>query len=264
MLSYGLEPLVPYPGLNTNWRSCCLTCKKTVDPTLSSARKTMFKCRYCAGRATDSETALAIMADAGLRPLAPFPGSVKLPWVAVHDVCGRKVEPTLDKVIQRRRAPCRHCAKYGFQPDRPGYLYLLTHGALGAGKIGICNEGSGRIRDHERHGWTLVRKELLDGELALGAEQLVLDRWMQLDLPYGVTKADMSQRGWTETVALIDRAMDILEQDFRWALQRSSRSRALAMKPATAADRSVTAGSKACRGEGDRWSRTSVSRNPLR
>ncbi|MFG3055527.1 hypothetical protein ACGFZP_31920 [Kitasatospora sp. NPDC048239] len=172
MLALGLEPLVAYPGLNSKWRSRCLNCKKTVDPTLSNARKTKSKCRYCAQRATDPEIAVSIMEDAGLRPLEPFPGSVTAPWPAEHEACGKRVEPTLDKVIQRRRAPCQHCARFGFKPDQPGYLYLLVHEEFGAGKIGICNESSERIRAHERKSWTLVRRQLLPGALALGAEQL--------------------------------------------------------------------------------------------
>lgn len=223
MSSYGIEPLVAYPGLNSNWRSRCQTCKKTIDPTLANARRTKFKCRFCAKRATDPATALVIMEDAGLRPLAAFPGNVKHPWAAQHDVCGKEVAPALDKVMQRRRAPCRHCAKYGFQPGRPGYLYLLTHDILGAGKVGICNEGSGRVRDHARNGWALVRQDLFPGQLALEAEQRILARWTQLDLPYGVAKSDMPQGGWTETVALIDRAADVLLHDYQWAVEALTR-----------------------------------------
>jgi hypothetical protein len=219
MLAFGLEPLVPYPGANEKWRSRCLTCRLIVDPTLTNARTTKHKCRYCAKRATDADTAREIMEAVGLEPLVPFPGGVKAQWRARHITCGKEVSPTLDKVIQRRRAPCIHCAQYGFQSDKPGHLYLLVNPAIAAAKIGICNVGTDRIRSHERHGWTVLKKELFDGHLAAKAEDLLLARWAELDLPYGAARGDMPQGGWTETIALVDRNFSDLLNDYKWAIE---------------------------------------------
>ncbi|MFC9082843.1 hypothetical protein ACFTY7_38790 [Streptomyces sp. NPDC057062] len=218
LLALGLEALVPYPGSNVKWRSRCTTCKKIVDPTLCNARKTKFPCRYCAQRATDPDVAVEIMKEAGLKPLAPFPGSVKAVWKAEHIACGKQVDAVLDKVIQRRRASCIHCVRYGFKPGLPAFLYLMVHIALGAAKVGICNEGSGRIRDHERNGWKQVLIRPLPGYHAMRAEQHVLDRWLLLDLPQGVSRLDMPQGGWTETVALCDRTLPRLRKDFHAAI----------------------------------------------
>ncbi len=44
----------------------------------------------------------------------------------------------------------------GFKPGPPAVLYLMVHIGLGAAKVGICNEGSGRMRDHERNRWKQV------------------------------------------------------------------------------------------------------------
>ncbi|MGW6418536.1 hypothetical protein [Streptomyces sp. NPDC055055] len=219
MLVLGLEPLVAYPGVNQPWRSRCLTCRLMVDPSLTNARKTRHKCRYCAQRATDPDTARKIMEGAGLEPLDPFPGGVKAPWRARHIACGQEVTPTLDKVIQRRRAPCIHCAQYGFKPDKPGYLYLLVHADLAAVKIGICNEETDRVRSHKSNGWALIQQELLPGHLAAKAEDLVLEHWAKLDLPYGASKDDMPQGGWTETVALVDRSIGELLNDYKRAVE---------------------------------------------
>ncbi|MFC9325116.1 hypothetical protein [Kitasatospora sp. NPDC057015] len=218
MLTLGLEPLVPYPGVNEPWRSRCPTCTKIVDPSLTNARKTKYKCRFCARRATDPNTATEIMKAVGLEPLEPFPGNVTTPWRAKHLACGRIVSPTLDKVTQRRRAPCSSCAQHGFQPDRPSYIYLIIHAGLAAGKIGIYNENSGRLRAHQLNGWTLIAQELLPGHLAAKAEVLILDLWTGLDLPLGATKDDMPQGGWTETVALVDRSIANLLNDFTTAV----------------------------------------------
>ncbi|WP_371640779.1 hypothetical protein [Streptomyces virginiae] len=218
MILLGLEPLVPYPGANAPWLSRCATCKKISDPTLNNARKTKHDCRYCAKRATDSDTAMQIMAEAGLTPLTPFPGTVKAPWPAIHNACEKRVANTLDKVIQRRRAACSNCARYGFNPELRGILYLMVHPGLGAAKIGICNQQSGRISEHKRHGWLPVIQRDLNGHDVILAEDHVLARWLSLELPHGVRRADMPQGGWTETVALIDRNMELLVGDFHEAV----------------------------------------------
>lgn len=212
MLSLGLEPLVPCPGLNTNWRSRCRTCKKTVGPTLSNARKTKFTCRYCAKRITDPETAPEIMADAGLRPLVPFPGNVKTPWPAVHDECGKEVAPALDKVIQRRRAPCWHCAKYGFQPGLPGYLYLMTHTLLG-GREGrdATSAAAGSLTTNVTAGpWSASNCSMVDSPSAQNNSYSTGGRTWAWPTAWPRRKWPS---GWTETVALIDRGLDVFEHD---------------------------------------------------
>lgn len=218
LLTLGLEALVPYPGSNEKWRSRCTTCKKIVDPTLCNARQTKIPCRFCAQRATDPEVAVEIMKEAGLTPLTAFPGNVKAVWKAEHIDCGKQVDAVLDKVIQRRRASCPHCVRHGFKQALPAFLYLLVHIALGAAKVGICNAGSGRIRTHELNGWRQVLVTPLSGYQAVRAEQHVLNHWLALDLPQGVTRLDMPQGGWTETVTLRDRPLPKLREDFKAAV----------------------------------------------
>ncbi|THA81203.1 hypothetical protein [Streptomyces sp. A0592] len=225
LLTLGLEALVPYPGSNEKWRSRCTTCKKIVDPTLCNARKTKSPCRFCAQRATDPEVAVETMKEAGLRPLTAFPGNVKAVWRAEHIDCGKQVDAVLDKVIQRRRASCIHCVQYGFKQALPAFLYLLVHTALGAAKIGICNDGSGRIRTHELNGWRQVLVTPLSGYQAVRAEQHVLNHWLALDLPQGVSRLDMPQGGWTETVALRDRSLPELREAFDAAVASAVRPR---------------------------------------
>lgn len=225
LLALGLEALVPYPGSNEKWRSRCTTCKKIVDPTLCNTRKTKFPCRFCAQRATDPAVAVEVMKEAGLKPLTAFPGSVKAVWRAEHIDCGKQVDAVLDKVIQRRRASCVHCFRHGFEQALPAFLYLLVHTALGAAKVGICNDGSGRIRTHELHGWHQVLVTPLSGYQAVRAEQHVLNHWLTLDLPQGVSRLDMPQGGWTETVALRDRSLPELREDFKAAVVSAANPR---------------------------------------
>lgn len=222
MLEKGLVPLDPYPGLNRPWRSNCLAEGHETSPTLSNARKTRQGCKFCAERAFDATVADKIMRQAGYLPLVEFPG-VAQPWLSVHLSCGREVQPTLDKIKNSKRTPCRYCAEYGFDLSRPGYLYLLMHEGYRATKIGIYNEGNGRLGEHRRRCWQLVRQELMSGVQAVKAEALVLGRWLDLDLPEALSKEHMPQGGWTETVSFADRPLDAVIADFVWAVWTTHR-----------------------------------------
>ena len=85
---------------------------------------------------------------------------------------------------------------------RSGIVYLAGNEELWALKIGVASEGSERVEDHERHGWTLLAswgfRHLTD---ALIAEELVLDRWRNLyGQPPVVSRSRMPQGGHTETM----------------------------------------------------------------
>jgi len=51
---------------------------------------------------------------------------------------------------------CPTCAKYGFDPNKEGYLYLLEHALLEMFQIGITNVPKQRLEKHGRGGWTLM------------------------------------------------------------------------------------------------------------
>jgi hypothetical protein len=48
MLAVGVEPLVPYPGATTGWKSRCLACNRIVAPHYSSIQQGGNGCRFCA------------------------------------------------------------------------------------------------------------------------------------------------------------------------------------------------------------------------
>jgi hypothetical protein len=218
MMSKGLAPLVPYPGLNKPWQSRCATCAREVAPTLSNVRKTR-GCKYCSKRATDPDSAHDAMLQAGFKPVVPFPaGGVKAPWRSIHLACGNEVAPTLDK-INSGAQPCRHCAEYGYNLAIPGFAYLIVHPKLSAAKIGIYNHGSNRLVDHQRRGWVLERKILLPGRDAQAVEEAVLRKWRStLRLSIALTPEEMPQGGWTETVRLNERPLRLLLLDLQAAL----------------------------------------------
>ncbi len=114
MVSAGLKPLVPYPGVNAPWRSLCLTCNKEVSPTLSRIRTSNGGCRYCrvasrsVARQLPEAEAVASMIQAGLEPLEPYPGRVGDLWRCRCTKCGDVVTPRLN-TIRNGGGGCWNC-----------------------------------------------------------------------------------------------------------------------------------------------------------
>lgn len=85
MRDAGLEPLGPYPGVDTPWPVRCRTCGAPGAPTLGSIRRGQGGCYRCGRRKAnvtmrhDAETAAGVMREAGLEPLEPYPGTA-FPW----------------------------------------------------------------------------------------------------------------------------------------------------------------------------------------
>ena len=76
----GLEPLEPFPGGNNPWSLKCLTCGNKVTPTYSNIMQGHGGCVYCTKRKISKTTAVQIMEQAGLKPIAPFE-TAESPWL---------------------------------------------------------------------------------------------------------------------------------------------------------------------------------------
>jgi hypothetical protein len=142
------------------------------------------------------DQAVAVFAEAGLRPLEKYPGSAR-PWRARH-ACGGIVSPTPTNV-RVGKGICRYCnSTFPFASEAD--LYLVTDGT--ALKIGIAAPGSGRIATHRRYGWLhLWSIRFVTGDAAYNMEQAVLRWWRDaLALPPAYATSEMPQEGATETV----------------------------------------------------------------
>jgi hypothetical protein len=95
---------------------------------------------------------------------------------------------------------CPSCAKYGFNPSLPGWLYLLEHDGWNLLQIGITNDPNRRIGKHHSSGWTSIEiRGPMDGSLAKGFETSML-------MALKKRGAEMAHRtdirqfdGWTES-----------------------------------------------------------------
>lgn len=126
MRDKGVEPLVPYPGQGTPWKSQCLSCKRIVTPTLGNVRQQINGCAYCAGRRVDPHSARLLMEASNLHPLTEYPGSGR-PWPCKCLVCGNSVRPTYN-TIQQGKGGCGWCS--GRVRDQEAIIELMRQAGV--------------------------------------------------------------------------------------------------------------------------------------
>jgi hypothetical protein len=89
------------------------------------------------------------------------------------------------------------------EADAPALVYVITHAALGAAKIGVTDAAGSRIAQHRRAGWQLIAAFHVAVYAACEIEDDVLRWWRSdLGLPPCLKREQMPQGGWTETVAV--------------------------------------------------------------
>ncbi|MGD3111936.1 hypothetical protein [Streptomyces sp. YGL11-2] len=72
---------------------------------------------------------------------------------------------------------CQHCARYGLDPGAPARLYILSHAAYGAVKIGITGQHTreDRVARFQGRGWApLAQLQFATGADAYRVEQRVI------------------------------------------------------------------------------------------
>jgi len=206
-LTKGLKLLVVYNHNRTEpLKSQCLKCKRIVDPTLASIRKSANGCKYCAGTYVDADEATEFMISKGYQPLAKYRGTDS-PWKCRHIICGTICQPAYG-TIKRGRGGCRNCADWGYSYDKKSYLYFIKHTEFGAFKVGIANVSklmkSDRLHKHEIHGWEIIKVwNFDDGVTPMEIEtQFFTFIREKRGIPVFLKKGAMKYAGETETFAM--------------------------------------------------------------
>lgn len=203
-----LKSLEQYPGARTPWKLQCKKCKKTFERRYEKLTRTdreVHGCPYCSRKRVDPNFAVTWMKKVGVEPLTKYPGGKK-PWKCRCRTCKETIYPRWDDV-RRGQGACSNCADFGLNYSKPGYLYLITNPHLNSHKIGITNSYKSRKFDdrtyqHARRGWRLhKRMEFSHLRDAKKIESKSLE-WIraELELPIQLSKREMPQGGWTETV----------------------------------------------------------------
>jgi hypothetical protein len=116
---------------------------------------------------------------------------------------------------------CPTCAKFGFDPNQSGFLYLIDHFDLHMFQIGITNNPEDRLGRHARRGWEVIElRGPMDGHLTQQLETLCLHaiekRGAILGHKAGIEKFDGYTEAWTKAslpVASIKEILDWVYED---------------------------------------------------
>ena len=116
---------------------------------------------------------------------------------------------------------CPTCATFGFDPNKPSFLYFLDHFDLHMYQIGITNFPDDRLGSHKRRGWEVIElRGPMDGHLTQQLETSCLHalqkRGAILGHKAGITKFDGYSEAWTKSslnVGSINQILDWVYED---------------------------------------------------
>lgn len=201
MLEHGFIVLVDFLGTGKPWLSQCVAAGHIVAPRYDNVTGRNGGCRFCKRYGPgDPLEAVADMQAVGFRPLEPFK-NVASPWLSLCERCEKTSSPRLNNV-RNRGVCCQHCARYGLDPGAPARLYILSHAAYGAAKIGITGlrTREDRVARFQGRGWTLFfQLEFPTGADAYRVEQSVIRRLRAEGHPVFLSDAQMPIGGYKET-----------------------------------------------------------------
>lgn len=200
MQNAGWEPLVPYKGNKTPWRSRCKFCGREGTPTFNNVMTHGSACGFCSGNKVDIDVAWAIMRAASLEPQEEYPGA-GVPWKSICKKCQNLTFPRFADVKYGIR--CSTCSESGMNYSQASHFYVMVNKSLQSIKVGISNDDSNqnRIKRHQKHGWELVSKyEFETGKEAIELENTVL-HWLRKtkNLKAHLSPEFMPQGGFSET-----------------------------------------------------------------
>jgi len=107
MRKANLEPLVPYPGARSHWKSKCLRCNRTVSPKYGDVRVGEGGCKFCGKKYVDPDEARTLMISKGLIPQVPYPGN-SVGWKSLCAKCGKEIFPVYN-TVNGRNSGCKYC-----------------------------------------------------------------------------------------------------------------------------------------------------------
>lgn len=178
MISLNLRPLEPYKTARTKWKCECLGCGETVFPMYNSVQQGQGGCTSCGiDKASEKklfsqDEAIEFMNVSGFDPVDPYVHS-ESKWKVRCRTCIKICYPTLHNV--KMGSGCPSCAKSGFDPNEPGYLYFLRHERWEMLQIGITNNPDKRLGQHRKLGWEVLElRGPMDGHLTQEWETAIL------------------------------------------------------------------------------------------
>lgn len=139
----------------------------------------------------------------GWDPTAIIAGSrIKKSWKCLE---GHTWQTSIGSRTGSKESGCPTCAKYGFDPNKNGWLYFLIQKQWGLLQIGITNVPEQRLKKHSNSGWELLDlKGPMDGFLAREWEGFILKYITNLGHKVGSKDIAGSFDGYTESWKISD------------------------------------------------------------
>jgi hypothetical protein len=162
-MNAGFTPLEPYTNALTKWKMRHSVCNAIVYPKLNTISNNSSKstcCAVCSGHQVevgfnDLQTTHPLISKEaiGWDPKEVTAGSsrTKKRWI-----CSEKHEWRASVAERTNGHGCPSCAQSGFDPNKDGWLYFLSHPDWEMLQIGITNVPDDRLATHKRLGWTVV------------------------------------------------------------------------------------------------------------
>lgn len=207
MKDAGFTPLEPYTNALTKWKMRHDVCGSIVYPKLNTISNNSSKtvgCAVCAGKQVEPglndllTTHPAIAAEAkGWEPQSVTAGSSseKRLWV-----CEEGHEWRAPVAERTAGHGCPSCAQSGFDPNKDGWLYFLSHPDWEMLQIGITNVPGDRLSTHKRLGWEVIElRGPMDGDLARQWETDILRMLRKKKAVVGSTEIAGRFTGYTES-----------------------------------------------------------------
>ena len=202
----GFTPMEPYTNALTKWKMRHNACNSVVFPKLNSISNNASKtlgCAVCAGQQVevglnDLQTLFPIIAAeaVGWDPTTVTPGSnQKKLWKCIE---GHEWEaPTATRTSGHG---CPSCSQSGFDPNKEGWLYFLSHPDWEMLQIGITNFPDDRLSTHTRLGWEVLEiRGPMDGHIARNWETDILRMLRKKNARVGNTEIAGRFSGYTES-----------------------------------------------------------------
>jgi Zn finger protein HypA/HybF involved in hydrogenase expression len=215
-LADGWDPTTVTTGSNIRVKWKCEFGHKSVVPV---NQRSQYGCPVCSGHKVlagfndlaTTNLELAAQAD-GWDPTTLSAGSSrKVRWKC-------ELGHTWNANIASRAAGrgCPSCAKFGFDPNQPGFIYFIDHFKLDMFQIGITNFPDKRLDQHGRSGWEVIElRGPMDGQLTRQLETNCLHalekRGAILGHKAGIDKFDGYSEAWTKASLNVTSIKQILD-----------------------------------------------------
>lgn len=103
-----LEPLVPFPGAKTGWKSKCLVCQRVVTPDWSHVKNRNSGCAFCSKKRVPKDELVLLLKENQIKPIDVFVNG-KTPWKSKCLKCKRIIYIRIND-IRSGQSGCIYCA----------------------------------------------------------------------------------------------------------------------------------------------------------